>query len=308
MFARYVPVDFRLPNKNQTWRLMRFIPSDVLSGLDWLPDQIDILADYLNWDIMSSRELPGEIFVKYAHKIDWRIFLLNQKPKEINFLLDVKDKLADNADIFFSSYVKNRYYTEQFVLVFPNLIDWKWLIKHKQIPEYTLLKFYDKFTARDIAKYQTITPTIASQKLDVIDWYTASKRPLSEEVMMLAGNRLHFPFICRYQKNLSEEFVTKHYAYICWSEISKYQRLSESFIRKYRKRLDLVAISQYQNLSYDFIKEFEQYLDLTALSKNTHYNKKDTIQVLRNTHYCFIIDTPSIGKMPPVQYLTGDMM
>ena len=67
------------------WFLIDFIDSDTLSRLPLLDFQIDQLADRLNWDILSSKELAGWIFVKYKERIDWQAFLTNKHPKAINY-------------------------------------------------------------------------------------------------------------------------------------------------------------------------------------------------------------------------------
>jgi len=270
--------------------------------LNWQDDQIDILADFLDWDIMSGRELSGRVFAAHASRIDWKVFLLNGKPKEINFLVDVADKLTANASVFLDHRVKKRYYNEPFIHVFPQLIDWKWLVKHKKLSEYLIDKFYDKFSASDISKYQSITKKLAEDRIEYINWDIASSRPLSEEVMNIAGNRLNWPMVCRHQKKLSMEFLLRHISHIHWIGIARYQKLAESFIVKYRQKLDMELVSKYQNLSYEFIKEFEKYLVFPALMQNKHYNKKNSIQIVSNGRYYFVIDAPIIGDIPTVLY------
>jgi len=304
-FNKYVPINFGLPSSNLNWKLAQFLTIDFLTRTYiGLPQQIDAMADIINWDIISTRELPGPLFVKHANKINWAAFLQNGKPKEINFLIDVKDKLIENIDVFYDSRLRKRYYNTPFLLVFPNLIDWRWAAKNVQLEEYVLLKFWDKMPINRISKYQQITDTIALEKKDQINWQLVSRRPLSEKIMNLVADQLNWDTICRRQRNLSEDFLTKNADRLRWRIIARYQLLTPAFIRKYARKLDMALISQYQDLPIDFVREFENQLDFSLLAKNKHYNKSDTIQVLSNGRDWFVIDQPLIGRIPKVSYLS----
>jgi hypothetical protein len=304
-FDKYVPVNFGLPNANQNWKLSKFLEKDILNTLPLTETQIDALSDVLDWDIISSLELSGPMFVKHKDRINWEIFLQNGHPKEINFLLDVQEKLVEHQYLFFHPRMKKKYYNTPFILVFSNLIDWKWLVKNVKLDEYVLLKFWDKFKPNDISRYQLITYNIAKQKLNSINWIIAGKHPMQEEVIYIAHDYLVWATICKRQKGLSEELLVRFANRLHWKNVSRYQRLTPNFIRKYRKKLDMQLISQYQDLPVDLIKELEDLIDFSLLVKNKNYNKPNKIQITTNGKNYFIIEPPPLGNMPKVGYYTS---
>lgn len=304
-FNKYVPVNFGLPNASQNWKLSKFLEKDILNRFPLLESQIECMADIVDWDIVSSLELSGTMFVKHKNRINWEIFLQNEHPKEINFLIDVQDKLFEHQSLFFRSRMKRLYYNTPFILVFPNLIDWKWLIKHIKLDEYMLLKFWDKFKPNDIARYQTITPFIAKQKLNSINWIIAGKHHMLEAVICIAHDYLVWETICKRQKNLSEELLTKFAYKLHWKNVSRYQSLTSAFIRKYSKKLDMRLVSQYQDLAIDLIKEYEGVIDFELLMKNKHFNKPGCAQIVTNGQNYFVIEPPPLGEIPKVSYYTS---
>lgn len=304
-FSKYVPVDFGLPNKNLNWKLADFLDIDILNKICNVT-QADALYDVIDWNNISHDEIPGPIMVHNKDRINWSIFLRNKKPKEINYLIDVKDKLTENQSIFFNPRIKKRYYNTPFILVFPELIDFRWLIKNIKLDEYVLLKFWDKFKPNDISRYQNITYAVAKEKLYQINWLIASKRLLDEQTITLANELVNWQIICRRQKGLSEEFLTKFAKQLHWGNVSRYQQLTPAFILKYRKKLNMYIISEYQNMQIELIKELEPCLDFANLIKNKHYNKQNSIQIASNGKLYFIIEPPPMGKIPNISYFTAD--
>jgi len=303
-FNRYVPIDFGLANKSQNWRLGAFIDVDIITHMCRLDEQIACLADILNWHILSSRELSGYIFVKNKDKVVWDVFLRNAKPKEIESLRIVEDKLIEHQNIFFNCRIKKRYYNSEFIHAFPDLIDWKWLVKNKQLDDDILLRYWQNFKPKDVAKYQRISKKVAQAKINQIAWVTACKKQLDEDVIWIAYDYLDWQQVCRKSKNLSRETLERFADHIHWKNVSRYQKLNDSFIEKYKNKLDMRLVSRYQNLSIELIRKLENCLYFAELIKNTNYNKKNTIQITHNSIYYFVIDAPIMGVLPDVNYMT----
>lgn len=304
-YNKYTPYYLWLSTKNQTFKLGAFLPNDLLDKLPLNNHQIAAFADQLDWDVLSELEIAGPLMVKYKDKINWDIFLRNGKPKEINYLINVRDKLIEHQSVFFSHRIKKRYYNTPFVLIFDNMIDWKWLIKNKKLEDYVLLKYWHKFKPNDISRYQTITYEVAKEKLGHINWGIAGKHKLSESTIELASDYLNWQVVCRRQKRLSESFLTRFANRLHWLNTSIYQTLTPAFIRKFIKKLNIPAISEYQNMPIDLIRELEDRLDFSKLVKNKHYNKSGSIQITTNGIAYFIIEPPIIGKVPRINYITN---
>lgn len=305
-FDKYVPINFGLVNPNQNWRLSKFLDASIFGDIPLNNNQIDILSDTIDWDIVSHKELSGPIIIKHKNKINWEIFLQNGHPKDINSLINVGDKIIEHQYLFFNPRMKKMYYNIPFILVFPNLIDWNWLVKNVKLNEFILLKFWNNFKSNDISRYQTITPKIAKQKLRSINWIIAGKHPLQEEVIHIAHDYLTWETICKRQKKMSEETLIKFSHKLHWKNVSTYQKLSCSFIKKYYKKLDMRLVSQFQNLSIDLIKELEEFIYFDLLAVNKNFNQQGTIQVLTNGTNYFIIDPPPIGNIPSVSYYNAN--
>jgi len=280
------------------WRLIQYVDCDTLSRLPLEDYQIDYLADYLNWDILSGRQLAGWLFVKYAEYIDWPVFLTNGYAKDVRCLTLVKHKLQENIHVFFNTYVKKMYYTPSFIITFPELIDWKWCAKHVQLADYILLRYWNKIPINILCRYQRLSNQIIEQKIHCLKWQYISRHPMSEDFMSQIAHYLNWDTIMKYQC-VSMAFIEKYQDLCSPAVVSQYQKLSEDFILKHHKWLDLKIVSRYQNLSSEFIITNYKLLDFSMLEKNTHYNKKNTIQIIKRYNYWYIIDAPIVQLPNP---------
>lgn len=274
------------------WRLMSFLNSDLLSKLPLTGSQIDVFSDILNWDILSNKFLPGWIIVKYADKIDWPSFLINKQKKNILSLFKVKHKLEENKDLFLKNiYVKNMYYSSIFLVTFPDLVDWNWCAKNKQIEEYILLRYWNKMKINIISKYQKLSENVLDIKKNELNWEFICKNKLSEQLINKFHNYVKWPLICKHQE-LSESFILENKSCCNKNIISQYQKLSDIFIINNHKWLNMDLISLYQDLSIEFIKEYHNLLNLDNLIINKNFNTKNNIQIIKNDNVFYIIDSP----------------
>lgn len=288
-------------------KLVSFLPSDIISRFPLTCEQIDRYHACLDWDIMSGKFLPGKIFVKYAELINWPVFLKNGKPKEINYLMDVANKLEDNRDIFFDVRIKKLYYTTSFILVFPQYVDWKWCCKHLKLDELVILKYWHKFNSSQISKYQTITDTIYKEKKNDINWKIAPRNKLPEYILREMRDMLNWDLVCKKQ-NLNEKFLMDHMDYLNWSLVAKYQTLSMDFIAKFIRKLPTKVISKYQDLTAEFIRNFSHLLDFDMLATNKNFNTLDSIQIIKSTNGTwFVVDPPMLGKFNPINFASCEL-
>jgi hypothetical protein len=306
-------ISFGLSNGDYNHKLLSYLDNDILSRVVLTDFQIDHFSHRLNWDIMSSHEIPGRSMVKYKHLIDWRIFLTNGARKEINALVQLDDILSLHADIFDNVRIRYLYYTNDFLLVFPQYVDWDWAAEHIKLSDYTLLKYWNRMNVNIISKYQQLSESVVSEKKFSINWKVAKQTILSDVHLAELVNLLNFNIVCKNQI-LSEDYIEKYFiadsskivklsnrkklttlniSFDSLKLVSKYQQLSEGFIKKYITILDMSIISKYQNMSIDFIRDNIDNLSCIDLYNNEHYNKPDTIQISKtSTERWFIIDAP----------------
>lgn len=303
-FNKYVPIYFGLLNKNQHWKLGKYLQFSILNKIHLIGPQIDCLHDVINWEELSKTHIPDYLIIKYKNLINWEIFLQNKHPKGIIFLSQVKDKVIEQYSLFFKNEMKKIYYTSHFIQVFPELIDWKWLVTNLKLNEYILLKYWDKFSSDDISKYQNITRNIFEKKKIFINWVEVSMRSLSDKFIEMAHEYLIWNLLCKYQKfsrkilnNYMEKFTSREH----WDTISQYQKLSNKFIRKKYKKLNMFLVSRYQNMNMDTIMELSSYINFDNLLNNKWYNTPNSIQIFKN-HNKFFILCPSLLGYQTVNY------
>jgi hypothetical protein len=292
-FGEHVPLNLLMPNKNQNWKLCHFLGVDFAMEIAKTDNYINIFADILDWDIISSRYLSGPVIIKFKDKINWRIFLRNEQPKDIECLYQVYDKIRENSDLFFNVRMKRRYYNTYFIHKFHDIVDWNWVAKNIKVEEKTLITYWHKFPKQYISKYQHITPKIIKEYADDINWTVVSKKNV-RDILYTARNYLKWDIICK--KNIPDYILCNYEKYLHWDNVAKYQSLSEWFIIKYVHNLNMMTICETQNLSYNFLQTYKNKLYFNKLIKNKHYNKTGCIKILLIDNQYFIIN-PAEGKV-----------
>ena len=71
---------------------------------------------------------------------------------------------------------------------------------------------------------------------------------------------VYWDWICHYNRNLSEDFISKNKEYVNWSIICEKHTLSEEFMIEHQEYLDWDAVLMNQKLSEQFVIRFVDYL------------------------------------------------
>ena len=108
-YNKYVPIYFGLPNKNMTWKLGAFLARDTINKLTLLLNQIEAIHDLVDWDIISTHDLPSEFVIKHKNNINWEVYLKTHHSKNIDVLIKAKDKIHDHQHLFYSIYMNIMY-------------------------------------------------------------------------------------------------------------------------------------------------------------------------------------------------------
>lgn len=294
------PINFGMNSKYLNRYVLDFIDSDTLSRLPLLDFQIDALADILNWDIISTKQLSGWLFVKHKNKINWHVFLQNNQYKNLFYLMKVKNIVKKYSYVFFNPRVKKMYYNDEFISTFTSIIDWDWCVKHVPISDCIIQNNWHKINANKLSKYQLLSENILKDKRNYLNWNCVCKKPLSEKSMEENIDFIRFDIICKWQK-LSESFIDKYKLHIMYNSqavyaLCRYQYLSESFILSNKKWLQIDTLCKFQDLSIDFIKQNIYWLNVNSLMENKYYNRQNTIQILKSQDRIYIIDLPIIDQ------------
>lgn len=297
---------FGLADQDLDHYMYNFLPASMLNRLPLTADQIDKFADILDWDILSTRELPGWLFVKYADRINWFVFLTNGKPKEILYLLDVKHKLEECRHIFFDSRIKKLYYNKQFMLVFPEYVDFDWCARNMHLDAFVIESNWHKFNVHVLCKYQHLPASVLLSKKMQIRWDTASKFKQSEDVLEQLVDVLNWTVVCKRQ-TLSVEFIKKHISRVDFRMISRYQKLTDEFIIKYANRLDMKYVSKYQLMTIDTIHCLADRLDFELLSANARLIDMGIFVVKAHSKW-FVIEPPILDGFEKINFVSTSIM
>lgn len=295
-------ISFGLLSSNTNWKLLNFISGKSLSQLPLLPEQIDLYASALDWNQISTRDLPEWLFIKHADKIKWLKFLQTGK-KSVTALFKAKKYVRKYKYLFYNEDFAKIYYSDQFAKLFPTWININLLFGYP-LKEETIIKFWpkNKTLIDQISKSQPITDLLATKYRRKINWNLASEyNTLSEQVIEIADDYIDWKIICR-THTLDEKFIIKHIFDVCFVQLAIHQKLSTDFIERYWKKLDHKLISRYQDLPIDFIRSNITELDLPELSKNPNFNKPGTIQVIYSGLNWYIIEPPIIVEKEPDVY------
>lgn len=295
-------IAFGLSSADQNNKLIKYLSRETLSRLPLTDFQIDCYADSLDWNIMSSKTIPGLSMIKYTNRIDWNTYLTNGKKKEISALLELKDVMNAHNNLFFDHRMKTNYYNKEFMLVFPQYVDWNWCARNKKIDDYVLLKHWSKFDINILSKYQPMSLEVQREKRYLINWKVASKWHVDESLLSEIKYLINWTVKCKKQQ-LSESFMSEHLDILDIAQLSRYQKLSEKFIDTHLKKLNIPNVCRYQSLSVEFIKKHKDVLSFKDLTNNLHYNKPDTIQILSNGTNWFVLDLAPMDNFTDVNFI-----
>jgi hypothetical protein len=278
-------IDFGLFNGDYNWRLSHYLTADIISELPLSSKQIEYFDSIgkINWTILSGKELSRATIEKYKHKIDWDIFFTNGKKKEILALYAIRDILNGYSHLFFEDKYKRLYYNKEFMVTFPQYIDWNWCAVNKVLDEYVIGKYWDKFNISLLSKHQAFSQKLTEEKKYSIRWQ-----------------------LVRYgYDKLDEEFLMSMIHLLKWEAVLKHKQFSEKNITRliqHDKSL-IDPISRYQNLSLDYIMTNLTILNLDELFHNLHYNKPDSIQICKAGDRWFILDAPIMLHYASVNFV-----
>ena len=151
-------------------RILNIIGWDVISEWNLKEHQIDNNHDKLHWTKLSTKKLSAYIMFKYADKIKWRIFLLNKYDKPISGLIQTKDYILKNSDLFHNNKMRKKYYTNDFIYYIPEVVNWTWVAKHVKLDERNLIKYWNKLNKKLVCQHQNLTELFMESKSKDLQW------------------------------------------------------------------------------------------------------------------------------------------
>jgi hypothetical protein len=62
-------------------------------------------------------------------------------------------------------------------------------------------------------------------------------------------------------------------------------------------------VSKYQNLSVEFIRNYTKQLNFDLLAANKHFNKKQSVNIIKSEDRWFIIEPPILNGFKKITFL-----
>jgi len=239
----------------------------------------------INWTSVSSRkDLSNEFIQEFNEHIDWGAFLMSEKLKDVNFLVQNRNKVEENVHVMNDEKVKKMYYINpEFIDAFSEYIDWVWYARNVKIPEYLLDRYWTMFNQSVISASQNITPVLYEKYWETLDWNKISRYQKLNKTMINRWKRLlHWKEIFLYQTLPCE--LLELYKFNCKDSniiIPSHQNLSEQFIEENLRWLDIPTVCEKQNMSFEFLKKHKKKWDVCSLEKNIFFNNSKTVQILK---------------------------
>lgn len=201
--------------------------------------------DYLDWDIISSRQkLTQSTIEEFTDYVNWEQIFHNQT-LSTNFIRKYINKLNDNS---WKAICAFQELDEQFLRDFKDKVDWGIIcINQKHIKE----EFFEEEEIKGCYKMSQITQRELS-----LPWLERHANEFDEQ----SWNN-----ICCFD-DLSEKFMDKHSDKLNWMTTSGNQKFSIKFAEKYKDKIVWEDIGYYVFLSPKFIEHFKDRLNWPMLS------------------------------------------
>lgn len=300
----WYPVNFGL-DYNHNRDLMRFVPAIVMSLMPLSAEEIDSNAAILDWSVLSMRNLPDSIYIKYAHCISWDTFLKTPYAKNPASLYQCRKYVLGSAQIFDDPVYKLQYTDDEFAKNFPQLVDWEFAIVEKRLSIGTL-EMHSQYVNCDLlcAHYE---PSIGYLKHHVnkVNWSIVSRWNNIAAVINNFHAHVDLEYLlCRQQ--LTSDMINKLIyriipSYRYGKMLTRWQKLDCDFIERNLQWLNMKNVCQCQRLTKQFIKNNQHRLRLDYILGNCHLNNPGCDKFIQINGSYFYIEVPLVD-IPGVHF------
>jgi hypothetical protein len=264
----------------------------ISGGLDWPQEDVDLVAEQLDWFTLSNRTLTdaevSAVITKYPQHVHWYFFLKNNALTEAQIEQVSATKRIGAIEWWVLLTVKrpeNMKFSENFVCKHKNRKNW-WKFIHpdnqKTFFQQCLESLYPAGSAPSTG------PSNGGQKDQLAiflnefvkegDWNTILRHEeLEEWFIRLFGHfsdriPMYWWKICRYQK-LPMSFIKSSLEKLDMNVVLAYQQLTPEFLEEYAPFFETDAwdkVAKYQPLTAAFVDMHASNLNPTMLKQNTH--------------------------------------
>ena len=231
----------------------------------------DIIMDILHDERFGSNKYILKNLIQYQSMNNVNTAIAFSKLKKSNNVHPLSHTLSSEIVsniIYYDNYEGKdgtincipRKFSLDMIELLANDINWTFISKNIQLPEYFINKYKNKVHWGNICRYQELSEEFLVSHVEYLVWDNVWRyQKLNEGTIKVlsdldAVSVYKWKNISRYQK-LSEDFIRQHYKEVDWEDICTYQKLSEEFIEEFSHKVKWDAIYKYQYISGLFIHE-----------------------------------------------------
>lgn len=202
-------------------------------------------------------------------------------------------------------------YTKEYIITHADSIDWKLVSEFASIDVISEISdlFAEDLVFRLISKRE-LSEEFVRKFFSALDWFSICKNSnvqnYSESFFKDCrfNTKTFFWFYISQIKNLSEDFLEKHFDNLDLFKVISNSSLSEDFIRKYQDRLDWLLISEFQVLSNSFKEEFKDKLNFEKIQLREENVKPEDYTFEYISKFANNISWPKVSTQAPLNILS----
>jgi len=274
----------------------RNINWNIISAIKMPKIFLDLLKDYLNWDIVSIYQKLDELtIIQYKDKINFKFISKFQKNLSEEFISEYLTRLylpyllmyQKNISLEFLNSHKENFSSNDWAIISKfRELDINFILENANQLNFSLISKYQSFSYTDyllisnkiVPKYLIHNTKLKENNFFTENFFINHLEGIIPFNWALENIKFSIPYLeskkcfittkrlCKYQ-TLTEEFIEKYRYWLNWFMICKYQTLSEEFMDKYFEFLNKKNICKYQTLSEEFMDKYADSLDFNLIAK-----------------------------------------
>jgi hypothetical protein len=235
---------FKHINISIDWNTVTLAPDPSETLIEWYSSNMSHTTGNRNWDTISSSShitedllrilsyhinfdeitipLTEEFVDEFNDKIKWTTLKL-VKPASYEFIEKYKNKIA------WFRITRIHHIDDKLVYLFSDFIEWDYLMRNGYLDNDTIIKYADKFNAKELSIYAKLSES---------------------DITLFLSKRYDLDFrAISITQRLSEPFIEKWFSCLDRELISFFQPLSDNFIEKHKSYLSLPLIERSRSMS-----------------------------------------------------------
>lgn len=240
-----------------------------------------IYKTIIDWDKISTYQLPIDLLRKFRHLLNWRLvarFTKLNHSKIIEFFdeLDLphlanEQQLTIRTYDFIINHFKSKKESDYRKTMF-----WKNASSSQRLSEKYIKKYFEYLHIKDVCMYQKLSQSFIEEYIDKLDLKSIGRNSvLTEDFIEKNISKLSLENIT-YGTELSFDFIDRHFDEFDIYSLTSSQKLNDEILEKNYSKFDCFDLCYNQKLSIDFIKSHLNDFTLNDLIASCFYTKEES--------------------------------